>query len=86
MLVVALPSAATISMAASAERLWPVAGFLWWFGLSALPLLLLMTGQTRGRGGVALLVVGLIALGAGCGANLELLDRCGESCHFEGAG
>jgi len=85
-LVVSLPAAATLCMALSAERLWMVAAFLRWFALSALPLLLLMTGRTRGRSGAALLAIGAAALAASCGANLELLDRCADGCHFARAG
>lgn len=81
-LVVALPLVALALMAASAERLWIVAAFLWWFGLAALPGLLVMARLTRGRGALALLLLGLFALAASCAANLELLDRCGEGCRF----
>jgi hypothetical protein len=85
-LVVTLPAAATLCMALSAGRLWMVSAFGWWFALSALPLLLLMTGRTRGRSGAALLAIGAAALAASCAANLELLDRCAEGCHFARAG
>ena len=81
-LVLALPGFALALMGASAERFWVVAAFLWWFGLAALPGMLVMARLTRGRGALAVLLVGLVALAASCAANLELLDRCGESCEF----
>ncbi|MDA0256961.1 MAG: hypothetical protein O3C25_04370 [Chloroflexi bacterium] len=83
-LVLVLPATSVLCMAVSTERLWMVAGFLWWFALSALPLLLLMTGHMRGRRGAVLLAVGLLALAASCGTNLELLERCADGCRFAG--
>ena len=74
-LVLALPAAA-------ADRFWIVAAFLWWFGLAALPGLLVMARLTRGRGALAVLLLGLFALAASCAANREWLDRCGEGCRF----
>ena len=81
-LVLALPAAAAALMAVSAERFWIVAAFLWWFGLAALPGMLVMARLTRGRGALAVLLLGLFALAASCAANLEWLDRCGEGCRF----
>ena len=77
-----LPGVALALMAASAERFWIVAAFLWWFALAALPGMLVMARLTRGRSALAVLLVGLVALAASCAVNLELLDRCGEGCEF----
>ncbi len=81
-LVLMLPGLALALMAASAERFWIVAAFLWWFGLAALPGMLVMARLTRGRAALAVLLVGLVALAASCAANLELLGRCGGDCEF----
>jgi hypothetical protein len=82
-LILVLPGAALAMMAVTAERLWVVAAFTWWFGLSALPGVSIMTGQTRGRRATLFFLTGLVALALSCAGNLALLDRCAKACRFE---
>ena len=81
-LVLMLPGLALALMAASAERFWVVAAFFWWFGLAALPGMLVMARLSAGRSAALVLLAGLAALGASCAANLALLERCAEACHL----
>lgn len=82
-LILALPGAALAMMVLTAERLWVVAAFTWWFGLSALPGVSIMAGQTRGRRAALFFLTGLVALAISCAGNLALLERCGDGCQFE---